>query len=483
MTTARDATARAATGPAATGPAVQPRPVPPAPSSLASSAAQPGASDGYHRLHPLTPFLRGWVIVVAFAATVGRNFAEDVTARAIGLTMIFLVPAAGTYGYCAWRFTRYRIDRDGLRLDTGLLMRRTRYVRLDRLQSVDIVQPLLARMVGLAILRLDLAGRERKERADSDGGDSASDLRYLSIGHAQRLRAQLLVGAAGHPTVTVGSIGAAARIGVDGPADSPRRLLAEVPPRRLVAAIALSPAPWLAIFGAAAIAVPSLLTGTRAGVLGAIPLLGWLWHRTIRVFAVGYPYMVSESVSGLRIDSGLLERAHATIPPGRVQAISISEPLLWRPLRWVTIRMNVAGGGPSILLPVARRDEAVALIGALLPGVDVAAVHLARPPRRALALAPVHWWVQACGADERVFVARHGLLRRHTDVIAHGKVQSIRLVANPLVGLLGLADVHLDTTGGPVRVRSGLRDRQEALSLVWGQAERSRLGRRRAGNN
>ncbi|KDA43186.1 hypothetical protein E0F15_03575 [Frankia sp. B2] len=423
-------------------------------------ATRPG-QDGFHRLHPLTPFLRGWVIVVAFMATVGRNLADDVTPRIIGLTLIFLIPAAGTYGYCAWRFTRYRVERDNLRLDTGLLVRRTRHVRLDRLQSVDIAQPLLARVTGLAILRIDLAGRERSE-LDTDSG---SDLRYLSVGHAQRLRAELLATAAG----------LAPDVG-----EAPQRPLAEVPPRRLVAAIALSPAPWVALFGAAAIATPALLTGTLTGALGAVPMLGSLWHTTFRRFAAGYPYTVSESPDGLRINSGLLNRTHATVPPGRVQAISIGEPALWRWSGWVTLRMNVAGGGPSVLLPVARRADALALIGRLLPGVDVAAVAMTRPPRRAAWLAPLHWRRLSCGADDTVFVVRRGIVRRHTDLIPHGKVQSIRIVQNPLARLLRLADMHLDTTGGPVTVRAGLRDADEAVSLAAAQAERSRIGRRHA---
>ncbi|MCK9874388.1 PH domain-containing protein [Frankia sp. Ag45/Mut15] len=456
-------------------------PEPPDPPQRSESPESPeSGDDGYRRLHPLTPFLRGWVIVAAFAATVGRTFAEEVTARAIGLTMLFLVPAAGIYGYCVWRFTRYRLDGDGLRLDTGLLVRRTRYVRLDRLQAVDLVQPLLARLVGLAVVRLDLAGHERRDRADSDGGSATSDLRYLSLGHAQRLRSQLLTGSA-RPAAA--NPAAPAPFGPSHGSDPSDRsdgsaTLAEVPPTRLAAAIALSPAPWVAVFGVAAIAVPSLLTGTRTGVLGAIPILGWLWHRTVRVFAVGYPYTVSTSADGLRLDSGLIERAHATVPPGRVQALRITAPLLWRPFGWVTLRMNVAGSGPTVLLPVARHDEAMALVGALLPGVDVAAVALTRGPRRALLLAPAHWWVLACGADDRIFVARHGLLRRHTDIIAHGKVQSIRLIANPLARLLRLADVHFDTIDGPVRVRSGHRDRRSATALVYAQAELSRLGRR-----
>lgn len=419
------------------------------------------ADDGFHRLHPLTPFLRGWVIVAAFAATVGRNLAEDVTPRIIGLTLIFLIPAAGSYGYCAWRFTRYRIERDGLRLDTGLLRRRTRYVRLDRLQAVDVEQPLVARLTGLAILRLDLAGQGRSE-GDSDNG---SDLRYLSRGHAHRLRAELLATAAG--------LGRHA-------GEAPQRPLSEVPPRRLMAAIALSPAPWGALLGALAIALPSLLTGTLAGALGAIPMLGALWHATFRRFAAGYPYTVFESPDGLRINSGLLARAHATVPPGRVQAISIGEPALWRLLGWVTVHMNVAGGGPTVLLPVATREEARALVGRLLPGVDVARVATTRVPRRAGWLAPIRWRAMSCGADDTVFVVRRGVLRRRTDLIPHGKVQSIRVLQHPLTRLLRLADVHLDTTGGPVRISAPLRDADEALALVAAQAERSRLGRRLA---
>lgn len=441
--------------------------------------------DGFHRLHPLTPFLRGWVVVAAFGATVARNLAEDVTARAIGLTLLFLIPAAGLYGYTTWRFTRYRIERDGLRLDTGLFVRRTRYVRLDRLQSVDVVQPLLARVAGLAILRLDLAGHEHRDRSDGDHGSSTSDLRYLSVGHAHRLRGALVARAAGGVGATglMGETGLTGVTGVTGPvgeaAEAPHERLAEVPARRLVAAIALSPAPWVALVGVAGIAVPSLLTGTRAGFLGAVPLLGWFWHRTIRSFATNYPYTVSASPNGLRIDSGLFERAYATVPPGRVQAISIVEPLLSRLFGWATIRMNVAGGGPSVLLPVARRADALELVGRLLPGVDLERIRLVRPPRRALLLAPLHGWALACGTDGAAFVTRHGLLRRHTDIIAHGKVQSIRMVANPLARVLRLADVHLDTTGGPVRVRAALRDRDEALRIVSTQAERSRLGRRR----
>ncbi|MEV7189393.1 hypothetical protein [Kitasatospora sp. NPDC093102] len=49
----------------------------------------------------------------------------------------------------------------------------------------------------------------------------------------------------------------------------------------------------------------------------------------------------------------------------------IDEPLLWRRMGWVRVRMNVAGqdaAGGSLLLPVAPRAQALALLGRLWPG-------------------------------------------------------------------------------------------------------------------
>ena len=60
-------------------------------------------------------------------------------------------------------------------------------MRLDRLQAVDVVRPLVARALGLAELRLEVAG----------GSSSEAPLAYLSEAAAQRLRAELLARAAG----------------------------------------------------------------------------------------------------------------------------------------------------------------------------------------------------------------------------------------------------------------------------------------------
>jgi putative membrane protein len=171
------------------------------------------------------------------------------------------------------------------------------------------------------------------------------------------------------------------------------------------------------------------------------------------------------------------------VPPGRIQAILIHQPVSWRPFGWVQVRMNVAGYGRAgsskraTLIPVADRQFAERLVGWLLDGVDVDAIPLTPPPRRAALRAPLWWRAQLAGADDRVFVARHGLLSRTIDVVPHQRTQSLRITAGPVERALGLASVHLDSTPGPVKTRAANRDAGEARQLLDRQIERARTAR------
>src|SRR5690606_29559085 len=116
-------------------------------------------------------------------------------------------------------------------------------------------------------------------------------------------------------------------------------------------AVALAPVIWLttdSVFAAIAVVVP-LAVG--------------IWRGSVGRFLTQYGWTVSESPDGLRLDHGLLQREHATVPPGRVQAVRLVEPLLWRRRGWVRVELDVAGTGNQggTLLPVAGRDEAAEL--------------------------------------------------------------------------------------------------------------------------
>ncbi len=212
-----------------------------------------------------------------------------------------------------------------------------------------------------------------------------------------------------------------------------------------------------------------------------ILILHAIWRRVTTL----WDFTVSESPDGLRIRHGLLSTSRQTVPPGRIQAILIHQPVSWRLFGWAQIRMNVAGyagnanARSTMLLPVTDEAYATALVGWLFGGIDLGAIPLERPPRRASLRAPLWWRRQLVGSDEHVFVARHGLLSRTMDIVPHERTQSVRLRSGPIQRALGLATVHLDSTRGPVKTRGANRDALTARAMVDRQVERARQARLR----
>ncbi|MEU8908758.1 PH domain-containing protein [Streptomyces mirabilis] len=416
------------------------------------------------RLHPVTPFRRAWapVAVVAGWAVHDPNQAQEqltrltTTALLIGLAVI--VPAAALYGFLSWWFTHFAVTETELRIRTGLLFRRTAHIRLDRLQAVDVTQPLLARVAGVTKLKLDVIGTDKKD-----------ELAYLGEDDARALRAELLARAAGFAPETAHEVG-----------EAPVRQLLHVPAGFLAVSLLLTGATWGSL--AAALVVPPFLwfaTHSVWTVLATgVPLLGAAGASSVGRFVGEYDWTVGESPDGLRIDHGLLDRTHETVPPGRVQTVRIVEPLLWRRRGWARVELDVAGSSNSVLVPVAPREAAESVIARVLPGVTVPST-LSRPPRRAWWCVPLWWRGYGLAVTDTVFAARHGLLRRRLSLVPHAKVQSVRLTQGPWERFRGVADVHVDT-GANQTVTARLRDAAEAAELLQAQADRSRTGRREA---
>ncbi|MET8246749.1 PH domain-containing protein [Streptomyces sp. NPDC005202] len=418
------------------------------------------------RLHPVTPLRRAWapVAVLAGWAVHDSNQAQEqltrLTTTALLIGLAVLVPAAALYGFLSWWFTHFAVTDTELRIRTGLLFRRTAHIRLERIQAVDVTQPLLARVAGVAKLKLDVVGTGKKD-----------ELAFLGQDEARALRAELLARAAGFAPETAHEVG-----------EAPARELVRVAPRGLAVSLLLTGATWGSLV--AAVVVPPVLwlaTHSVWTVLAAgVPLLGTAGASSVGRFVGEYDWTVSESPDGLRIDRGLLDRTHETVPPGRVQTVRIVEPLLWRRRGWVRVELDVAGSSNSVLLPVAPREVAESVIARVLPGVtEPGAASVVRPPRRAGWCAPVWWRGYGIVVTDAVFAARHGLLRRRLALVPHAKVQSVRLTQGPWKRVLGVADVHVDT-GANKTVTARLRDAGEAAELLRGQAERSRTGRREA---
>ena len=436
-------------------------------------AGGPGqAQEEVFRLHPLTPVALGGrvlgLLAVVFVFSLaghqtGQGGGPNVTLLAIygGLAVLVLVR-----GVIAVAVTRYHLLGGELRIDTGLLNKQSKRVRLNRVQSVDVLEPFSARIFGLAEVRVTTAGTER----------SAVRLRYLSLPVAQKLRADLLSRSGG---------------GEEGAPEAPERPVVVVPRGLLVRSVLLQMVSWRLVF---LLVGPVLaLVGNRNGH-GATAGLGiglFVWfailigHAIWRRVSTLWDFTITDSPDGLRIRHGLLSTSRQTVPPRRIQAVLIHQPVAWRFFGWAEVRMNVAGYAGSansrstMLLPVTTRDYAEALVGWIMGGVDLASIPLTRPPRRAAFRSPLWWRAERMGSDDHVFVVHHGLVSRSVEVVPHERTQSLRLTAGPLERALGLATVHLDSTRGPVKIAAANRDGSEARSVLDRQVERARVARLR----
>jgi putative membrane protein len=366
---------------------------------------------------------------------------------------------AGLYYWLAWRVARYRIDGVDLVVENGILFKRSRRVPLARLQAVDVVRPLIARVIGLAELRLEVAG----------GKSSDAALAYLAEASAQRVRNDLLVLAAGlRDDVTL----------EPAPAEADEHVVASVPFGMLVAANLVSgPAPIL-ILGVVVSTAGAIISGEIALSVGVIASTTFgagaqVWN----AFTRDYGTVVAESPDGLRIRRGLLETRSQTVPPGRVQGARLDEPIVWRWLGWVSLAATVAGYAGSeqsqrstTIVPVARRALGEALVDRVLPGVDWKEVPLASAPHRARWRAPIEARRLGAGVGdtgvERVLVTIRGRFGSRTDIVPLARVQSVRITQGPFQRLLRLATVHADLSSGPVKARALHRDEQEARHLV-----------------
>ncbi len=423
--------------------------------------------EHFRRLHPLTPLLRGWAYLAAAIAFGGQDAIRSSDLGRFGLIVLGVSVLGMLAGLASWWFTRYGIDGDALRIDSGILNKRSRRVRLDRLQAVDINRPLVGRLLGVSELRLEVAG----------GGESEAPLQYLAAQDAVELRAELLARAAGIDATTP---------------EAPERVVHEVPLDRLVWSTVFS-GPFVTgvvlilVIGALLLVAP--VSRDAAGLAwsallpGVIGIGTALWHQLGRNFG----FVLAESPDGYRIRKGLLDTRAQTVPPGRIQGVALRQPLLWRAKDWARLDVDVAGyatgasdtdGQTSTLVPVATSTEAIEVMRRVLRGADPLAVELHPAPRRARWLRPIGWRKLRYGMDERLVVVGQGVLFRTLTVVPQAKAQSVRITQGPVQRRLSLATVHVDTTPGPVDAVILHRDAREARRIAEEQSVRGRLARR-----
>jgi putative membrane protein len=422
----------------------------------------------WQRLNPWTPVVLGGRALVIVALLGSEEASRGSASRDVTIYVgIAILAASVVIGLVRWLVTKWTLDGVTLRIETGLFRRDARQLPLVRIQAVDVVRPFLARVFGLAELRIRLAG----------GGKSGGRLTYLSEEAAVDLRARLMAGHHGLDMAT------------PEPAERP---VATVATGRLVASAILQPATLVAIVMVAVLlglesispkAANGAATGT--GLTLGLYLFG-LARVTWRRVATEYGFAVAAAPDGIRLKRGLFSTVSETIPFARVQAVRKAEPLTWRFWGWCRLEVDVAGSPgreqgtrsgkvTKALLPVGPIPLADEIFSSLL---GLQQFELSKPPRRARWKSPLSYHFLAAGDNGLVAAGSCGRLKKVTTWVPLEKVQSVRRVQGPVQRLLRLATVHVDAAGRDVRAEFRDRDVHEADALFEQLVVQSRSARR-----
>jgi putative membrane protein len=454
-------------------------------------------SDGaLRRLHPGTILLRFikeapqtlFALPAAFAFSTKAGLTSALYAAA-GLGIVMLAVK-----WVAWRRFRYGVVSAEIVIESGVFHRNRRIIPFERVEDVDIERTFLARLFGLAKVRIETGA----------GGKDEGLLDSVSLAEANRLREAVRAGRSGAvPAADAEETHAPAR----------RTLFAMDPPRLLVSGLfnfslvyiaglfailqtfdrvlpfdIYDPARWIGLvddylparWTLAAIVAVLLL----AAALGAMAGLA-------RTVARDFGFRLSLEGERLKREQGLFTRKEAVISRRRVQLALVSTGPVrglfgWSRLAFQTLGAGADRSGHQSAAPFATRSEIERVLGEVSPlrqppppeMVRVSRRHILRSTAGILlpalvGIAAATWWLPFAPAllaalplvvgaaalerryhryglaDDLLFVSR-GVWRRRLWIIPLRNVQAMSLSRGPIQRRLGLSTLAIDTAGAPM---------------------------------
>jgi len=442
---------------------------------------------------------------------------------ALGL-LVAVVAAAVAASALTWRFTRFRITPTQVELRRGWVFRQQRQVPMERVQAVEIGRPILAQILGLAQVVVQSAGgvqahvrlaylplarahevRDRIQRAAAVGGVPATQSTTEAAAAPANHSGVTVPAGVGQPAGAMATAGGLPGdlLGL-GP-DSGIPVLA-VPNTRLVLGTLLhGSVVFLLLLAGGWVALTTGLIGRRwgmalaigVGLPGLVPIaLAILANRASQVLNHGN-FRLTDHGRAVRVLHGLTNHRTTTIPLERIQALEITQPLWWRPMGWWRARVNVAGvhgdadnpTNETVVLPVGTLDQALAVLtlldpalrdaelreAALGPGGEAGWVTTARSARW---LDPLAWRRAGYAASRHGLLLRSGRLARRVVAVPHARIQSLTLAQGPLDRALGVTDIHVISTPGPVSPRVHHLSVADAQAFLAAESIRAAAARR-----
>ncbi|MDF2992105.1 MAG: putative rane protein [Microbacterium sp.] len=480
-------------------------------------------SDGeWHRLHPLTPLLRGGLFLLVLIGVIIANlrerlfeiflpiftdlppgvvppdpvdflFANNLLLIAAGGAVVVLLILLGAFRL-SWRFHTLRIG-DDVEVRSGVLFRTHRRAPLDRVQGVNLTRPMLARLLGLAQLEVVGAGLDANVKLEylsaKDADALRSDILRLASGRRLAEAGPRAAAAGSFVRATAGAVGAGVQGLVDGEdfSDTEPESIVRIPLGRLVASRVLSGSTlWLLGLVAAIVVAASISTVWL--LFTVVPTFLAYGAYYVRSVARGLRYSIAPTPDGVRLTFGLFTTISEVVPPGRVHAIEVRQPLLWRPFGWWAVSVNRLSGRSATdsstdqfaaVLPVGTRDDVERVLRILAPALPsddwsfvfrdgilgpVEGDPYVTTPRRARVLRPLSWRRNGALLTADALFLRRGWIWRSLSVLPLARLQSIGLHQGPLARATRTARLAAHVIAGTVQTSVGVLDRDDALTLM-----------------
>jgi putative membrane protein len=481
-------------------------------------------TDGeWHRLHPLTPLLRGGITFIAILGFLvynirdilidivlggdGRNgeplvwlYESEYFWLAVLVVLVGLIAIVVGY-YLSWRLNTFRITDEVVEVRSGIVFRRNRKGRLDRIQGINIARPFLARIFGAARLEVNVAGQDANVKLDYLGSASADELRreILRLASGTRVaEAQALQAAQLDDTGRPVTRSAAAAHLIDqrvsellapelDPGLAPPESVVQMHTGRLIGSLLLSGFSVFVLLLVGGIAWGVAATGSYLFLIGVLPTLIGTGSFYITRFTRSLRYSIAGTPDGVRIGFGLLSTSNETLPPGRIHSIQVTQPLLWRASGWWEIKVNrastssqkgAAGQANTTILPVGNLDDVRKVLALVLPDhADAESVALfergmrskggddgfVNSPKRA------RWYLwfsqprNGFAILPGAVVLRQGAVWRQLTIVPEARMQSVAVSEGPVFRAMNLASIRVHTVAGPIAPALSGVDRTQAL--------------------
>ncbi len=464
--------------------------------------------------------IRGMIyLLIPLAIVVFQNVGADDLRRVL---LIIAAVALGSlvfsfgYQFLNWYFYTYRFEEGYLHVKSGIIIKKERSIKQERVQTVNIRRGIIQQLFGLASLQVETAGA---------GGESEFNLTAVTYDEAMQIK-ESLEGPGKTPSHEVEET-------TDNDIDEeesgelpykeytisiPELFIAGATSGRFLLLFSI----LAAIFSQAVPFIPETFwetiidqvtsTALITIILVALVLMIFSWLVSAIAYVIQYiNFTVRREEERLQVTWGLIEQKQLNLKLHRLQALVVQEGILRQPLGRATILAEVAGGGSkeqdyiTILFPLLQKEKLQDFLGAILPEYKLPESF--RPlPRRSLrrylfrALAPVvlisiamlwlpygYGWLsffllipaffwglsryRAGGTfiEENQLALRFRFINRHMIMMMRTNIQAIQVSTNPFQRIQDLKTVRAWVLSSPEGKQFQVVDVETAESEnIWG---------------